>query len=159
MNEQGLQFPQPSICPEVGTSGEFRMKMYRGTKSKRRHTEFASDPGDYGRGVYWAASKVFARIYGDLIAEGDIHLKNALRLAPDEVGRLARSTGATVMQDGIDKRLSAAERFTTEMKARGYDGIVVCGYEIFHVWSACVFYPAGREDPSPDGSTSGKRTA
>ena len=140
MSEGFLHFPQPSICPEVGSSGEFRMKMFRGTKSKRPHAEFASDPDDYGRGQYWAATREFALIYGDQIVEGDIHLRNALRLAPDEVSRLARSTGVTVLEDGNEKRLRAAECFTVEMKSRGYDGIVVCGYETFHVWSACVFH-------------------
>ena len=119
------------------------MKMYRGTKSKWRQKEFASDPGDYGRGEYWAATIDFALTYGDLIAEGDIHLKNALRLAPGEVSRLARSCGATVLENGRDKQLRAAEQFTAEMKARGYDGIVVRGYETFHLWSACLFYPLG----------------
>jgi hypothetical protein len=140
MNEGFLHFPQPSICPEVGSSGEFRMKMFRGTKSQRPHAEFASDPGDYGRGVYWAATREFALIYGDQVVEGDVHLRNALRLAPDEVCRLARSTGITVLEDGKEMRLKAAERFTAEMKSKGYDGIVSCGYETFHLWSACVFY-------------------
>jgi hypothetical protein len=144
MNQQGLQFPQPDICPDEGSSGEFRMRMYRGTKSKQRQTVFASDPGDYGRGEYWAATRKFALIYSDHIVEGDIRLQNALRLAPDEMCRLARSTGATVMEDGRDKRFRATERFTVEMKARGYDGIVVCGYETFHLWSACVFHPLAR---------------
>lgn len=134
--------PQPDICPDEGSSGEFSMKMYRGTRYRRR-CEFVFDPGDYGRGEYWAATRDFALTYSDLIVEGDIHLKNALRLAPDEVCRLARSSGATVLEDGRDKRLRASERFTAEMKAKGYDGIVVCGYETFHLWSACVFLSLG----------------
>jgi hypothetical protein len=139
MNDQDLQFPQPDVCPDEGSSGEFRMRMYRGTNSNRRQREYASDPGDYGRGDYWAATRDFALNYGDLIVEGDIHLQNALRLTPDEVCRLARSSGATVMEDGHDKRIRAAERFTAEMKAKSYDGIVVCGYEMFHLWSVCAF--------------------
>lgn len=78
-------------------------------------------------------------IYGEVIVARDIHLKNALRLSPDEVGRLARESGATVVETSAEQRLAAADRFTAQMKARGYDGIVVCGYETFHLWSACVF--------------------
>lgn len=50
-------FPQPDACPDEGASGEFRMTMFRGTPPTRRHAEFASDPGDYGRGVYWSATR------------------------------------------------------------------------------------------------------
>ena len=134
------QYPVPEIFPEVGSSGEFRMQMYRGLKQRKLHEEFSSDPGDYGRGEYWAATEEFASIYGDKILCQIVHLRNALRLGSSEVGRLARSNGLTVMEDGHEKRLAAAERFTTDMKAKGYDGIVVEGYEMPGLWSACAFF-------------------
>jgi hypothetical protein len=135
----GAAFPQPDVCPDEGASGEFRMTMYRGTSSEPRHTEFASDPGDYGRGAYWSATQEHASIYGPVIIARDIYLKNALRLSPAEVRRMARESGATVMENGYEERLAAANRFTAQMKDKGYDGIVVCGYETFDLWSACVF--------------------
>jgi hypothetical protein len=146
LTENFEKCPTPEICPEVGLSGEFRMQMYRGLKQRKLHDEFSSDPGDYGRGEYWAATEEFASTYGDTILSQIVHLKNALRLGSSEVGTLARSNGLTVMEDGHEKRLAAAELFTADMKAKGFDGIVVEGYEMPGLWSACAFFLNSNEE-------------
>jgi len=139
LEEIVMRCPQPAFAPAVGQSGYFRMTMYRGIRSTKLHAEFASDPGDYGRGVYWAATREFAEIYGDEIICDEVCLSNALRLDHREVGTVARERGITRMEDGHEARLIAAEAFTNEMRALGYDGIVVEGYEQPGLWSACVF--------------------
>jgi hypothetical protein len=49
-----MNHAQPEVTPEVGKSGCFRVTMFRGVGVDKLHAEFASDPGDYGRGEYWA---------------------------------------------------------------------------------------------------------
>ena len=135
-------WPQPTVAPAVGQSGFFRMTMYRGIRSAKLHAEFASDPGDYGRGVYWAATREFAVIYGDEIICDEVCLSNAFRMDHSEVCKVARERGITRIEDGHEARLIAAEAYTKELLALGYDGIVVEGYEQPGLWSACVFSPA-----------------
>lgn len=139
MPETVTEFPISSEFPKLGESGLFRMTMYRGIKSEPLHSEFASDPGDYGRGEYWAATREFANHYGPEIICKNICLTNALRLASEEIGRTARERGFTVLENGHAARLAAAQSFTEEMLENGYDGIVVKGYELPGLWSACVF--------------------
>lgn len=135
-----MNFTQPITTPLVDQSGLFQMTMYRGLSSQRNHSEFASDPGDYGRGEYWAGDESFAKDnYGPEVICKEIQLTNALRMSSQEVGRNARERGLTRMEDGPESRLMAATAFTEELVALGYDGIVVEGYEIPGLWSACVF--------------------
>lgn len=132
--------PKPDVYPAVGESGEFRMRMYRGLSGRRNHPDFASDPGDYGRGEYWVCTRDHAAIYaqhGGEVLETEIHLKNALYLSSSDIVEQAKRYGTT--SGTRDDRLAASEQLTRAMQAKGYDGIVSDGYEDFTSWSACVF--------------------
>jgi hypothetical protein len=130
------------VFPNAGESGFFRMEMYRGegvNAELKVERGFASDPGDYGRGEYWTDSMEFASTYGN-VRRAVVELNNALRLDPKEMVRLIRDEyGITKAWLPHEQRLAAVERFTREMLANGYDGIVVYGYELPGIWSACVF--------------------
>ncbi|MGX1691577.1 hypothetical protein [Brevundimonas naejangsanensis] len=128
------------MFPAVGESGEFRMWMYRGISGRRNHPDFASDPGDYGRGEYWVCTREHAEGYaqhGGEVIEGEIHLKNALHLSVSDIVERAKHYGTTI--GARHNRLAASERLTRDMQAQGHDGIVSNGYEDFTSWSACVF--------------------
>ena len=129
---------QPSVCPPEGQAGEFKMQMYRGKGAKSNDPRFASDPGDYGRGTYYAGSKEFAAFYGT-VTDHTVELANAFRPSIDQLRVLIEEYRTCKMQDGRDARFLAAQRLTDDMKAQGYDGLVVFGYETFEEWSACVF--------------------
>ncbi len=136
------ELPQQPLFPAEGTAGAFRMLMYRGIRATPLNSTYASDPGDYGRGLYWSNRRETAELYaaGGQIIEGVVELRHAMRLSPKEVTRYGREVyGFTVLEKGSDARIAAAERFTADMKAAGYDGVVTYGYESFHEWGACVF--------------------
>lgn len=130
----------PDVVPTVGEGGEFKMSMYRGLSGRRNDPHFVSDPGDYGRGEYWVCTREHAEIYaqnGGEVIEAEVYLKNALRLSAKEIGEQTKRYGTTI--GSRDSRLAASEQLTRDMRAKGYDGIVVKGYEDFTSWSACVF--------------------
>jgi len=118
------------------------MEMYRGegvNAEAKQERGFASDPGDYGRGEYWTDSQAFASNYGT-VRKTVIELRNALRLDPNEMVRLIRDEyGMTKAWLPQRERIAAAERFTRDMLAKGYDGIAAYGYEQPDIWSVCVF--------------------
>jgi hypothetical protein len=132
------------VFPKEGESGPFRMAMFRGESvdsELKRQRGFASDPGDYGRGEYWTDSQEFAATYGE-VRTSVIQLKNALRLELKTMAQLIRDEyGMTQAWKPHEFRIAAADRFTSDMKSKGYDGIVVFGYEMPGIWSACVFDP------------------
>lgn len=134
--------PKGSIVPLVGTSGPFKMDMFRGLATdilERNGHRYRSDAGDYGRGEYWIQNRAIARAYGKVIAK-TIRLTNALHLESNEIVILARDVYGTTMNKGKNHcTFEAAGRLTKDMLAKGHDGIVVCGYEYKNVWSACVF--------------------
>ncbi len=129
------------------------MRMYRGLSGRRNHSDFASDPGDYGRGEYWVCSREHAEIYaqhGGEVVEAVIHLKNALHLSASDIVEQAKHYGTTI---GTRKtRLAASEQLTRDMQAKGHDGIVSDGYEDFTSWSACVFQVRTSAEPTGEKS-------
>ncbi|WP_162820332.1 hypothetical protein [Microvirga calopogonii] len=127
------------------------MTMYRGIGQKQNHALFVSDPGDYGRGEYWTdwpqAAEIYAKVGGQVMVR-EIRLKNALHLPVEEVLSLARDVyHTTVVESGSAARLKGSTQLTADMVAKGYDGIVVCGYETPGEWSACLFDPQNSRDP------------
>jgi hypothetical protein len=136
--------PRNAIIPKIGSSGPFEMDMFRGIDEDVREKngfKYASDSGDYGRGEYWARDKSFARIYGKVITKRVI-LNNALHLPSNEIVILARDTYGTTINRGKGHcRFNAAQKLTNDMLAKGYDGIVIYGYERPNMWSACIFKP------------------
>ena len=136
--------PRGAVVPKIGTSGPFEMEMFRGISEKildEKGFSFSTDAGDYGRGEYWAREKSFARIYGQVIHK-KIVLQNALHLSSNEIVILAKETYGTTLNKGPNHcRFENAQKLTEDMLKRGYDGIVVYGYERFRMWSACVFNP------------------
>lgn len=134
--------PRGAVIPKLGDSGPFEMNMFRGVSESTQTVKgfaYASDAGDYGRGEYWAREKSFARVYGTVMNK-TIKLKNALHLSSNEIVVLERDTyGTTINKGNGHCRFEAAERLTSDMIAKGYDGIVVYGYERPRMWSVCVF--------------------
>jgi hypothetical protein len=131
------------VAPKLGEAGTFEMFMYRGIKPLDLARGYASDPGDYGRGEYWASCLDFAKHYagGDgQILQDVVRLENALHLSGFDIIRFGREVyGYTLVETGSEARIAAAEAFTKDMKEKGYDGIVTYDYESTGVWGVCKF--------------------
>lgn len=104
----------------------WKKKMYRGVRPKRYGKDYASDPGDLGKGEYWTSNIHYARGYGK-VKTRKIKLKNPLHLD---------STQASILADRYrtvrgfpHQREAGARRMSEYLKSRGYDGLVVKGYE------------------------------
>lgn len=128
------------IFAKVTTTG---LQVYRGTRKTTK--PFASDPGDFGRGIYYATRFHVAKHYG-VVTKSVIKLSNPLILTVAEAYRLAdfyqtvrlpdeewRELWVTLRQIGRghflnaiqERQLQNAERFTRDMLAKGHDGLVV----------------------------------
>ena len=106
--------------------------MFRGVKApdKRRSEFFASDPGDYGRGIYWTSSYETAEVYGE-VTNSLIILERVLLVPTDELMKLIKSYVTCNMSSdwGRERRLKGAQDMTDYFKGLGAEAVLSCGYE------------------------------
>lgn len=110
------------------------LRMFRGRKARRHPTlGFSTDPGNYGRGVYWTTDPDVAWFYADYdeaaVEAGVVRLASPLVLDAASAAALREGRG-TVRAPGDDRdrfeeRLAAADALTRELLAAGRDGVAV----------------------------------
>jgi len=121
---------EPIVTPpkeeKVKKPKSVKMTVYRGVRPKLPGKEYASDPGDFGRGIYYTTNKSMARAYGidKKIETIKLELKNPLQLTEEEAYDLAEKYNT--LGHGVDEatRIKNAERMTKDLLAQGYDGII-----------------------------------
>jgi SPP1 gp7 family putative phage head morphogenesis protein len=131
----------PQTVSRVRKSLQSGKVMYRGQRPKIEGREYSSDPGDFGRGVYYSTSAVRAKQYG-AISKTIVVLHNPLiltdrqaydlsdqyktvRLPESEIEAIAKSTPRGQIHQAIVKRqLDNAQRMRDDLVAKGYDGLV-----------------------------------
>lgn len=116
---QKLKIKHKKLYNKVTTGG---IIVYRGIRPKYEKV-FASDPGDFGRGVYWTTSKARAKSYSSNIITARIVFNNPLILTVNEAYDLADHYN-TINEIDIDKRIKNAEIFTRDMLSFGFDGLI-----------------------------------
>lgn len=125
-------FVQNIIASQKGQWGRLREKLssiginaWRGIR-ERYGREYASDPGDFGRGIYYTTSRARARAYGgENLIKQNIKLKNPLILDDKSAYDLAAGQYSTVgPAHTMEERMKNAERFTRDLIDMGYDGVV-----------------------------------
>ncbi len=116
-------------------------RLHRGERPKRVDQVFASDPGDFGRGLYYTTSQARARQYGPVLTK-IIKLQNPLILSDAEAYQLSEEyetvklNERTIIEifDRVDrelmqravtaKLLENAQKMTDALKSQGFDGLV-----------------------------------
>ncbi|USD68147.1 hypothetical protein [Vibrio sp. SCSIO 43136] len=128
------------MYPPVGECGRFKLQMYRGKKAKseRLSNQFASDPGDYGCGEYWADNYEFAKGYGD-VQQKLIELDCVYHIPAEELTQLIEQFRTCKVQDGHEQRLINSQRLTNHFKQQGYQAVLTTGYEDFTTKGLCIF--------------------
>lgn len=108
------------------TPQPFSAELYRGENEPglMGNREYAHDPGDFGRGIYWTTELAQAKCYGK-VRKARVSLSNPLYLTAEEAYDLAdKEYGSTVHGFPAD-RLRKAEHMTLDLLRKGYDGLVV----------------------------------
>lgn len=109
-----------------------KITAHRGVGLKRPGKEYASDAGDFGRGIYYTTSKARARVYSadKKIETFELELKNPLQLSEEEAYKLAEKYNT--LGHGVDEktRLKNAERMTRELLDQGHDGLIATSERI-----------------------------
>jgi hypothetical protein len=102
------------------------IKVYRGIGRSRG--DFASDPGDLGRGVYYSTAYARAKCYASAGLETKvITFKNPLILLVEEAYELSDKYGGTCFQGlSVEQKLKNAEAMTLDLLSKGYDGLLSC---------------------------------
>jgi hypothetical protein len=117
------------------------IEVRRGERKRSHNKPFATDVGDFGRGVYYTSNYHQARTYGS-VTKSVLKLKNPLVLTVDEAYKLSDQYQTVRLSDeehmalynkfGRDrtsivqaKMLENAEKFTKDMIAKGHDGLIV----------------------------------
>ncbi len=114
----GMVVKQPGATP--GGKQPWEGIVYRGKGTS------PADAGDLGIGEYHTTSEASAKQYGE-VSQGKVVLQNPLRLTADEAGKLAGDYGT--LQGTSEVRKTASTKLTNDLQAKGYDGIVVDGYD------------------------------
>lgn len=108
------------------------LKVFRGesqNKSAWPSKEYATDPGFYGRGVYYTTCPDVAQWYGhgwSAVHQGEIKLSNPLVLSEATADRLSEHYG--ILRPGRDPTpdaLQRAQELTNDLLKRGYDGMAI----------------------------------
>lgn len=128
--------------------------VYRGIRERRADQPFASDPGDFGRGVYYTTSLSRAKAYSKTVESKTIRFDNPLLLLVEQAYQLAdsyqtvrlpddwrgeclkrfptlkdhyrgtREAGCRCQEERALALLQNAERMTRDMLGRGIDGLL-----------------------------------
>lgn len=102
----------------------FERFLYRGVKPAGGRA-FASDPGDFGRGIYWTSVKAQAKAYGPEIRRERVRLDNPLRLTATQAYDLAARNYGKFPRGDEGVMLIRAEAMTRDLLVQGHDGLVV----------------------------------
>ena len=124
-------------------------KVFRGDRETRMSSKYATDPGDLGAGIYYTTSRSYAAAYAGkrgILSEKTINLENPLVLNSDEAVALA-SRYRTVEGKTIEERILGANRMTADLQIKGYDGLVVHGYEGSKNTTTVVVFPRTEINP------------
>lgn len=156
------------------------ISVRRGSRIKRGGTSYQSDPGDFGRGIYYTTSYTRASTYGD-VEKNTLKLKNPIVLSVDEAYALSEKYETVrlseeketelfnkvgrsgIRQARVDELLKNSQRLTDDLLAKGHDGLVSISPrgEI----EVVVFQPLstkgrgikkGKGEPCKQGETSAK---
>ncbi len=115
--------------------------VWRGEATIRVSKEFASDVGDFGRGIYYTTEKITAACYGIpkqfLLSFWNVcvlDVEEAYRIA-DEFGTIHLTSEQEIFWQNLPRetrtrtrtkmRLENAEKFTQKMIENGYAGLIV----------------------------------
>jgi 8-oxo-dGTP pyrophosphatase MutT (NUDIX family) len=101
----------------------FEKKLYRGQREMQMNRGYASDPGDFGRGVYWTSDIHRAKAYGKLITQV-VKLSNPIYLTVEQAYDLGEQDYGNLVRGETADRLKKAEAMTLDLLAKGYDGLV-----------------------------------
>lgn len=105
-------------------SAPFEMELYRGEREKQNNKEYAHDPGDFGRGIYYTSNIHQARAYGE-VSKVPVRLDNPLRLTAEQAYDLGERDYGNLVQGTSEERMEKAVAMTSDLLAKGYDGLVV----------------------------------
>lgn len=85
---------------------------------------YASDPGDFGRGIYYTTSGHRAQAHGGKgsVSQQVIRFSNPIVLAVEAAYDLAEQYGTV---QGGDERMDGAQRVTNDMIQKGHDSMIV----------------------------------
>lgn len=97
------------------------MVLFHGHGIPKPGERFNTGAGSFGRGKYYTSSAMAAKVYGEVAAER-VTLKNPLILPDAEVRRMAVEYGTR--KGTPEERLKAAQAMTTDLIAKGHDGLV-----------------------------------
>ena len=116
------------------------MLVYRGVKEHYpKDSEYATDPRDFGRGIYYTNNIHRARAYGDvtkkiLVLNNPIvmSMADAYKLAeeyhtvrlPESHERNPEKSMLEIIQDDAHQRMLNAQKMSDDMLNKGYDGLV-----------------------------------
>jgi len=94
--------------------------------------EYASDPGDFGRGIYYDTNYYRAKTYGEVI-KSILKLTNPIVLSSGEAYEIAEKFQTVRLnddwytqnnsQDSMRARLNNAQKMTEFFLNQGYDGL------------------------------------
>lgn len=85
---------------------------------------YATDPGDFGRGIYWTTSEARAKSYGKTIERRVLVLANPKVLMVSEAYDLATEYGTVGPNLSTEVRLKNSQRLTNDLVSQGYDSLV-----------------------------------
>jgi hypothetical protein len=94
--------------------------------------DYLSDPGDFGRGIYYDTNYHRAKTYGE-VAKSILKLTNPIVLSSSEAYEIAEKFQTVRLhddwytqnnsQDSMQARLNNAQRMTEFLINQGYDGL------------------------------------
>ncbi len=95
--------------------------LFHGHGVPKEGERFNAGAGSFGRGKSYTSSATAAKVYGEVAAE-KVTLKNPLIVSTEKAQRLANQYGT---REGTpEQRLNAAQAITTDLLAKGHDGLV-----------------------------------
>ena len=104
----------------------------RGIRKAFWSREYISDPGDFGRGIYYDTNYYRAKNYGE-VTKGILKLTNPIVLSSSEAYEIAEKFQTVRLhddwytqnnsQDSMQARLINAQRMTEFLLNQGYDGL------------------------------------
>ena len=115
------------------TGQPITLKVYRGVNPNQSKP---TDPGDLGKGTYYTTSLATARSYG-IPLQGELHLQNPKVINAIEAAELVEKYGTV---NGYH-RMRGALALTRDMKAAGYDSLVVSGWDSQEGYVTIVVFP------------------
>ena len=97
--------------------------LHRGERTNKPGCEFASDPGDFGRGIYWTTTKVRAFQYGEVRTE-KVRFESPAVMSLEDAYRLCDQFNCIGHGVSQEQRLLNCEALTKFMLAKGYDSLI-----------------------------------